>query len=263
MPQAKLGYAEVLLRKLLFILYQPYKWLIYAPFLIISTLVFGTVAVILSTLINQRIGSYIGGAIWARLNGYLTPMRVKVVGRENIDKHQSYVIVVNHQSLFDVFVLYGWLGIDFKWVLKQELRKVPGLGIGCEKVGHIFIDRSNPQQAINSINAARKKIVNGTSVLFFPEGTRGGTGTLGEFKKGAFIFAIETGLPLLPVTILNTASILPPHTLNLLPGTAKMIIHNKIDITGYTADNLDELMDKARIAILSGFNEAAQPADKP
>jgi len=242
------------LRKILFVLYQPYKWLVYLPFLIISTLVFGTIATILSTLINQRIGSFIGGVVWARLNSYMTPIFVKVIGKENIDKDRSYVIVVNHQSHFDIFVLYGWLGIDFKWVLKQELRKIPGLGIGCEKVGHVFIDRSHPEKAIASINAAKQKIVNGTSVVFFPEGTRGIAGKIGNFKKGAFIFAIETGLPILPVTIINTGNILPPHTLNLLPGWAKMIIHKKIDVTGYTAQNIDELMSKARSAILSGLD---------
>jgi 1-acyl-sn-glycerol-3-phosphate acyltransferase len=246
---------EVFLRKILFIFYQPYKWLVYVPFLIVSTLVFGAIATILSTLINQKIGSFIGGAVWARLNGYMTPLFVKVIGKENIDKNQSYVIVANHQSHFDIFVLYGWLGIDFKWVLKQELRKIPGLGIGCEKVGHIFIDRSNPEKAIASINAAKQKIVNGTSVVFFPEGTRRTSGKMGNFKKGAFIFALETGVPILPVTIINTGNILPPRTVNLLPGWANMIIHKKIDVTGYTTQNIDELMSKARNAILSGLDE--------
>lgn len=242
------------MRKLLVLLYQPYKWLVYVPFLILSTLTFGAIAVILSTLVNQKVGSFIGGAVWSRLNGYMTPIFVKVIGKENIDRTQSYVIVPNHQSHFDVFVLYGWLGIDFKWVLKQELRKVPGLGIGCEKVGHIFIDRSNHEKAIASINAARKKIVNGTSVIFFPEGTRQATGRLGEFKKGAFKFAIDMGLPLLPVTILNTNKILPPRSLNLLPGRATMIIHPKIDTSGYSDENIEELMMKTRAAIQSGID---------
>lgn len=246
--------SEGSVRKILVVMYQPYKWLIYVPFLILSTLVFGAIAVILSTLVNQKVGSFIGGAVWSRLNGYMTPIFVKVIGKENIDRTQSYVIVPNHQSHFDVFVLYGWLGIDFKWVLKQELRKVPGLGIGCEKVGHIFIDRSNHEKAIASINAARKKIVNGTSVIFFPEGTRQATGTLGEFKKGAFKFAIDMGLPLLPVTILNTNNILPPHSLNLLPGRATMIVHPKIDTVGYSDENIDELMMKTRAAIQSGID---------
>jgi len=243
------------LRTILFILYQPYKWLVYFPFLVGSTLIFGTLAVIFSALINQKVGSFIGGAVWSRLNGYMTPIFVKVIGRENIDREQSYVIVSNHQSSFDIFVLYGWIGLDFKWVLKQELRKIPGLGIGCEKVGHIFIDRSNPEKAIASINAAREKIVNGTSVLFFPEGTRSKTGIVGDFKKGAFIFAIDIGVPLLPVTLIDTKKVLPPHTINLLPGRVKMIIHPKIDVAGYSAENVGELMSRASDAIQSGLDQ--------
>lgn len=247
------------MRTVLMILYQPYKWLVYVPFLALSTLLFGALAVTLSALVNQRVGSFIGGAVWSRLNGYMTPIFVKVIGREHIDKKQSYVIVANHQSHFDIFVLYGWLGIDFKWVLKQELRKIPGLGIGSEKVGHIFIDRSNSERAIASINAAKKKIVNGTSVIFFPEGTRSRTGRLGEFKKGAFKFALDIGLPLLPVTIINTRKILPPHSINLLPGRATMVVHEKIEVAGYSDANMDELMGKVRSAIQSGLDRYADP----
>ncbi len=245
---------EDALRKILVVLYQPYKWCVFLPFLVSSTLVFGALATILSTVINQKVGSFIGGAVWSRLNGYMTPIFVKVIGKEHIDKKQSYVIVSNHQSHYDVFVLYGWLGIDFKWVLKQELRKIPGLGIGCEKVGHIFIDRSDSDRAIQSINAAREKIKNGTSVVFFPEGTRGRSGVMKEFKKGAFKFAIDLGLPVLPVTIINTGKILPPHSLNLLPGRARLVIHEKKDVSGYTDESIGELMDSVRQAIQSGLD---------
>ena len=242
--------------KFLRVLYLPYKWLILFPLVVGLTLAFGTIAAVLSILISPKIGSFIGGVFWARLIGYLTPMLVKVIGRENIKKKQSYVIVSNHQSNYDIIALYGWLGIDFKWVMKQELRKVPGLGFGCEKIGHIFIDRSNSEKAIASINAAKKKIKNGTSVIFFPEGTREKGGTdLGEFKKGAFKFALDLGLPLLPVTLVNTGKILPTHTFDVFPGKVKIIIHEKIDIAGCNDDNIETVMDRARSAIQSGLNQ--------
>ena len=85
---------------------------------------------------------------------------------------QSYVIVSNHQSQYDILLMYGWLGTDFRWVMKKELRRVPVLGLACEKLGHIYVDRSDSAAAVASLNAARKKLVNGTSVVFFPEGTR-------------------------------------------------------------------------------------------
>ncbi|MGP8215694.1 MAG: lysophospholipid acyltransferase family protein [Bacteroidia bacterium] len=236
-------------RRLFLILYFPYKWLIFVPYLAISTLFFGGLAVIISALVSQSAGSKICGVLWARLIGCITPMFVKVYGRENITKHQSYVIVANHQSLYDIFLVYGWLGIDIRWVMKHELRKIPGLGIGSEKVGHVFIDRSNPAAALASIEAAKKKIINGTSVIFFPEGTRSHTGEMGKFKRGAFKMAFDLGLPVLPLTIKGTRDILPPDSIQLLPGKATLIIHPAIDISKYTADNMEALMNDARAII--------------
>lgn len=227
-------------------LYQPYKWLIFIPILAVTTTVLGCIAMTIGFMGMPKLGSLLGGVTWARINSYVTPMLVTVSGRRNIRKRQSYVVISNHQSHYDIFVLYGWLGIDFKWVMKAALRKVPFLGIACEKLEHIYIDRSNPQAAIESINQAKVKMVNGTSVLFFPEGTRSDTGEMGPFKKGAFRFAVDVKLPLLPITIIGTRDILPKNTLDLFPGKARMIIHPEIPIEGYNHDNLQDLMDIAR-----------------
>ena len=173
-------------------------------------------------------------------------MSVNVTGRQNIDPQHSYVVVANHQRLYDVFVLYGFLGIDFKWVIKQEMRSVPGLGIGCEKVGHIFVDRSDRKAALASINAAKSKISNGTSVVFFPEGTRSRDGTLRQFKKGAFRFALDLDLPILPVTIVGTWEILPSDSLDLLPGKARLIIDQPILVDGLDGNDIPRLMEQVR-----------------
>jgi 1-acyl-sn-glycerol-3-phosphate acyltransferase len=241
------------MKKLLHVLYQPYKWLIFMPFLAASTLFFGSLTVILVIITTPRITSLICGTLWARLCGYMTPIRVTVTGRENINKKQSYVIVSNHQSQYDIFVLYGWLGVDFKWVMKQELRKIPGIGIGCEKVGHIFIDRTNHESAIASLKAAREKIVNGTSVIFFPEGTRSIDGSLGQFKKGAFKMALDLGLPILPITIIGTKDILPTNTRDLFPGSAEIVIHGAIDTAGYNDESIEKLMEQAHAIINSRY----------
>lgn len=232
--------------KILHGLYQPYKWLFVIPFMALNTLIFGIIAVLVSTLINQRIGSYFGGVIWSRLNALITPMRVKVSGRQLIDNKQSYVIISNHQSLYDIFLIYGWLGVDIKWVMKKELAKIPGIGFGSKKVGHIFLDRSNSRVALESLNEAKRKLVNGTSVVIFPEGTRSQTGQLGPFKKGAFKLALDLGLPILPVTISGTRNILPTGTVDLMPGKATMMIHKPIEIINQTEESLKDLLIEAR-----------------
>jgi 1-acyl-sn-glycerol-3-phosphate acyltransferase len=166
-------------------LYKIYAWLVFAPILGLSTVFFGTATVILLFFLKPRLVSTLCGKSWARVNSFFTPMRVTVKGRENVDPKQSYVIVSNHQSQFDIFVLYGWLDIDFKWVMKKELRKVPAIGIACERLGHIYVDRSNREAALASIDAAKQRIVDGTSVLFFPEGTRSREKRMRPFKNGA------------------------------------------------------------------------------
>ncbi len=236
-------------------LYIPYRYLIFAPFAAVATLFFGTLTVVLVQFLPARTASYIGGSIWARLMSLATPMFVTVRGRENIDPRQSYVVVSNHRSQYDIFVLYGWLGVDFKWVMKKELRKVPALGVACEKLGHIYIDRSHPQAAVESIKQAGRTIVNGTSVIFFPEGTRSATGRLGPFKKGAFMMALDLNLPILPVTITGTEKILPPRSLRLLPGKAAMTIHPPIATEGFSHGNLAELMEKVREVMVKGLEE--------
>ena len=213
----------------------------------------GVSAVVLAFTVNDKVGSYMG-VVWARLISYITPMWLTVTGRENIDKQRSYVIVSNHQSQYDIMALYGWLGVDFKWVMKIELRKVPFLGIACEKLGHIYIDRSRSHKALESINAAKKKISGGTSVLFFPEGTRSKTTEMLIFRKGAFNMALDLDIPILPVTIEGTRKILPTETINLFPGHARMRIHPPVDIAPYRNRDLAELMDDVRAIIHSALD---------
>ena len=236
------------MRSILRFVYPVYKWLIFFPTLIVSTCFFGFCAAIAAICLNPRIAS-ISGVIWARFNSAITPMLVNVEGRENIVSRNSYVIVSNHQSLYDIFVLYGWLGVDFKWVMKKELRKVPALGIACEKIGHIYIDRSDSKAAIRTIREASERIRNGTSVIFFPEGTRSRSGKLGPFKKGAFNMAMDLKLPILPVTIIGTREIMPPQSLRLYPGKARMVIHPPIPVIEYSRGQLPELMERARAAL--------------
>jgi len=242
-----------MMRDFLHILYQPYKWLVVIPFLLLSTIFLGALAIVIATTVSPKLASATCGVWWSRLNGFITPMLVSVRGRRHIDKKQSYVIISNHLSHYDIFVLYGWLGIDFKWVMKKELRNIPALGAACEKLGHIYIDRSDRETAIASLREAKKKIVNGTSILFFPEGTRSTSGKMGPFKKGAFVMALDLGIPILPITILHTEKILPSRTMDLFPGRASMVVHEPIDVSGYGAESLGELMTAVREVIQAGL----------
>lgn len=234
-------------------LYQPYKYLVVAPALVLATALFATLALVMLLFARSRTVSRCTGVPWARLMARITPMRVDVEGRENVDPGQSYVIVSNHQSQYDIFVLYGWLGIDFKWVMKKELRAVPGIGVACDRLGHIYIDRSSHAAAIEALEHAKQRIVDGTSVLFFPEGTRSRDGRLKRFKKGAFRMAQDLGLPILPVTVAGTRDILPPGSIDLRPGSARLVIHPPVPARDLAVDDLTAIMDRVGETVASAL----------
>lgn len=233
-------------------LYQPYKWLFIVPLIVVTTFVYGLLAFITSIALSPAVGR-IFAVMWARTNSFFTPMTVSVEGAENMEPGQSYVITANHQSLYDIYVLYGWLNRDFKWVMKKELERLPVLGFACKALGHIFIDRSDSKSAIMTINHAKSKITQGVSVVFFPEGSRSGDGSVGPFKKGAFKMAIDLGIPVLPVTLNGTRDILPKGSVDLMPGGVSMIIHKPIPVTHYHEKNMKRLMDKTRFSIMAGL----------
>jgi 1-acyl-sn-glycerol-3-phosphate acyltransferase len=164
------------------------------------------------------------------------------------------VVVCNHQSQYDIFVVYGWLKLDLKWDLKAELRNVPGIGIGCEKAGHIFVDRGNPEQTQKAVNDALKRVGDGVGILFFAEGTRSQDGQLKPFKKGAFRVATSQKLPILPITIVGTHDIQKPKSMMIFPGKARMVIHPAIEVYGgEEAADILELMQQTRAAIASAL----------
>ena len=244
--------------KILWLLYQPYKWLVFAPLLVLSTCFFVGLGVIVIIFSNDSVANKTTGAWWSRFNAFMTPMRVEVTGRENVEEGQSYIVVSNHQSLYDIFVLFGWLRMDLKWVIKKELRAFPVFGYAAEKGGNVLIDRSNPKEAYESLQKARERITGGTSLIILPEGTRSRTGELGEFKKGAFWLAQHLDVPILPVTIINTRNILPPDTLDLFPGRAVMKIHEPVDIRAYDGSSVVRLIADVRNTIALGLQDDCQ-----
>jgi 1-acyl-sn-glycerol-3-phosphate acyltransferase len=240
-------------RRVLRLLYWPYKWLIFGPLLALSTCLFVGMGIVMLPFVGDLVVNRTVLVWWARFNSLMIPMRVTVLGRENIAKGRSYVIVSNHQSLIDSILLVGWLKTDIKWVMKKELRKVPVFGYAAEKGGQILIDRSNTRVAYESLRRAEEKIAGGTSIVILPEGTRSRTGQLGEFKKGAFWLSQNLGLPMLPVSIINTRNILPPDTLDLFPGRVILKIHPPVEVEQYGEASMERLMLDVRHIIRSGL----------
>lgn len=223
----------------LFVLYQ---WLVAFPVLLVLTILTAVFTIILSPVFPNAQFSYFPARWWGRFFCYLLFIKVKITGIEKLDPKKSYVIAANHQSIYDIFVVYGWLPMIFKWVMKAELRRIPLVGKACESAGHIFINRKNPVAAKKSLDRAEAQLRNGVSVVVFPEGTRTYTGQMGKFKKGAFRMATDLQLPIVPVTLRGCFERLPRNGFVVTPGLIEMIIHEPVEVKGYENEKQPELM---------------------
>lgn len=239
-------------------IYLPYKWLVVPPLFVIFTFIFFIPCVFLS-LINPSWGSRFAARPWAKFNMWFTPATIHVSHDDRYERGQSYVVVANHMSQFDIFALYGWLDLDLKWVMKKELRKVPLIGYACYVMGHIFIDRQNREAAVKALQQARRNFRSGTSVLFFPEGTRSHDGRMQAFKKGAFVMAKDLDLPILPITIIGTEKIMPSNTFDLCPGHAQLVIHDPIPVEHVRSFSSEQLMAIAQQRIASALTPELMP----
>ena len=187
---------------------------------------------------------------WAKSYLKLAFLPVTVEGTEKLDMKQSYVFVSNHQSTTDVFLIYGWLPSVFKWIMKQELRKVPFIGCGCAAAGHIFIERQNKRHALESIGNAEQVLHDGVCVVVFPEGTRSTNGQVGRFKRGAFHIAQELQLPIVPISLSGCYETVPKGKLFVRWHPVKMYIGDPIDSTKYPKEQMDELIALTREKVI-------------
>jgi 1-acyl-sn-glycerol-3-phosphate acyltransferase len=231
-----------------------YTWLVYIPFALSWTLIC-TVIVIPLTVLMPVFAERWMPRIWTKPNYLASLSSLIVTGKKELDTNKSYIIVANHVSQFDIFLIYGWTPLDIKWVMKKEIRKVPFLGIACAMMGHIFIDRSNRAEAMRTLDAFKATMQPGTSVMFFPEGTRSNGKPPLKFKQGAFSMAKDMDLPILPVTILGTEKILPKKTLNLMRGKSEIIFHPAIEIEQVRAMNVEELAIKSAQIVAGPITE--------
>jgi 1-acyl-sn-glycerol-3-phosphate acyltransferase len=232
------------------------------PFALFLTL-FISLATLLSTLVLRRNSASVQGlaAWWARSIASATGVSVVVEGRELLESGKPYIFAANHQSQFDIFALQGFLGVDFRWLAKKELFKVPIWGPAMRRAGYIPIDRSHGREALKSLDEAAQKIAAGTSVIIFPEGTRSKDGKLQDFKAGAMLLAIKSGVDIVPVAIAGTHAVLPKGKLLTTPGKVNIRIGKPIEMKEFRPRDKHDLAKKVEGRVAEMLSSMAFPAE--
>ena len=237
------------------ILYRIYQLLVVVPVCLIATIIIAVTIIVGCTLGDGHFWGYYPGRWWGRIIIRTLLLPVKVEGRENLQKGQSYVFVSNHQGAFDIFLIYGFLGRNFKWMMKRQIRQIPFVGKACEAAHHIFVDKRGPSRIRESYEQARQTLREGMSLVVFPEGSRSFTGHMGKFRRGAFMLADELQLPVVPLTINGSFNVKPRmrdiywvfwHPLRLT-------IHAPIMPVGQGAENVSHVEQQSYEVIMSAL----------
>ena len=227
-------------------------WVVFITFLLGSS-------VILVALFSKK-GNFAHwiARVWGRSILLVSGIHVTVSGLEHIPRGRPCIFMANHQSNFDIPVLLGRLPIQFRWLAKEELFRIPIFGRGMRGCGYISIDRSNRKSAFASLKEAALKIREGVSVMIFPEGTRSSDGEIKPFKKGGFVLSVDAGVLIVPIVIYGTRAIMPKGRLMIQPQDVRLEILEPIDTSEFTRKTKDDLMEKVRSIICEGFDRIAR-----
>ena len=212
----------------------PFHWWRTVFFLIpvigLYTIALGTVSIASSFIDRSGDLGHRCARAWSWLILRTTGVRVHVSGADRLDPARSYVLASNHQSIYDIPVLFSALPLQLRIVAKASLGSFPILGWHLRRTGHLLVDRSNPGAGI--VEKMRRLVSESHSLIVFPEGTRSVDGRVGRFKKGSFLVAIDAGLPVVPVSVSGSRHVMRKGRLMVCPGDVRVVVHEPIPSTG-------------------------------
>ncbi len=223
----------------------------YVGLIFLYTFVLGVPCLIVTLFKPRGEAGYWFIRTWARILLWTCGVKVEVSGRENLPPHGSFILMSTHNSHFDIPVLMKEVPRQFRIVAKKSLFKIPVFGWIMTVAGYVNVDRENKQQAFASLDKASETVKEGMPLLIFPEGTRSLDGSLGPFKKGGFVLATKAKAPVIPVVIDGTYHILPKSTWRICPGSVKVTVGKPIDVSAYSYETKEALMEEVRQAMLS------------
>ena len=227
--------------------------LIIVLWFILVTVVIASTVIMCSFFSRTGNGPHLLARFWANSILWVSRVKITVSGAEKLDPNRSYIYMPNHQSNADIPLLLGRLPVQFRWLAKAELFKIPVFGRAMRGVGYISIDRSNRKSAFESLERAARTIRNGTSLLIFPEGTRSRDGHILPFKKGGFILSVDSGVPIVPIIIRGTRDIIPKGHFMIRPAPVTMQILDPVETAGYTRKTKDALLEQIRSIFIDNF----------
>jgi 1-acyl-sn-glycerol-3-phosphate acyltransferase len=229
------------------------------PAVSLYTIVLGTVS-LLSTVFDRSgdFGHKCARA-WASLILKTTGVRVRVSGLERLDPSRSFVFAANHQSIYDIPIVFTALPYQLRIVAKDSLGKIPFLGWHLQRTGHLLVDRTRPGAGV--IKKMARLVGARHSLIVFPEGTRSVDGTVARFKGGPFVLALEARVPVVPISISGSRHVMKKGRLKVCPGEVTVTVHEPIETSAVARHAVRELADRAREKVRASVDEPVARVD--
>ena len=225
-------------------------YLIIDPLIVLATVVMGTLSTLASFFDPSGNRSHAIARLWSRILILVSGMKVRVEGLEKVVPGAGYVIASNHLSLMDTPLVMAHIPLQFRFLAKRGLFKIPFIGGHLKRAGHVAIPREDARGSLKAMSEAARMIrERGVSALVFPEGSRS-TGVMQEFKEGAAYIAIKAGVPIIPVAISGTRHVLPMGSAEVRPGPVSLRLGDPILTTGLGLPDRHRLTAEIRARIL-------------
>lgn len=229
-----------------------WAYLVVDPLILFLTIFFGSLNIAVSFFDSTgRVQMWMARS-WARCLLFVSGVRVRAEGLDKLDLTKPYVIASNHASYMDTPVILTYIRLQFRFMAKEELFKIPFLGTHLKTAGHVSVPRSDPRAAVRTMNEAAVNIrEKGISMLIFPEGGRTRTGDLQEFKEGVASIAIKAGVPIVPVGLTGTRAVVPMGSAVVRPGRVTLRVGDPIVTEGMNPKERQVLTARVRESIAS------------
>jgi 1-acyl-sn-glycerol-3-phosphate acyltransferase len=214
------------------------------PVITVYTIVLGTLSLLSSLFDRAGTFAHWCARTWSRLILATSGVRVGVAGLERLEPGRTYVFVANHQSLYDIPILFWSLPFQLRIIAKESLGNIPFLGWHLRRTGHMLVDRRHPGRKI--FTWASRLTSSGLSLIVFPEGTRSRDGRVAQFKGGSFYLALEAGLPVVPISVIGSRHVMLRGRVTSYPGEVRLVIHEPIDTRGLSRSDAKEFAERVR-----------------
>ena len=225
------------------------------PCISVYSIVLGTLS-ILSTFVDRRgHAAHWCARAWAWLILATTGVAVTVEGLERLRPGDTYVFVSNHQSIYDIPVIFASLPFQLRIIAKESLGNFPFLGWHLRRAGHLLVDRSSPDRA-GILKRWRRLVDDHLSLIIFPEGTRSRDGRVAKFKAGSFMLALDAGLTIVPLSISGTIDVMKKGGVTTRPGRVRLVVHSPVaapKIESPTVSDARELATRIEGVVRSGL----------